>query len=124
MTERIKFDEQALNKVEEDYSRLEVPESTRQTINYIAQIYAQHIPMREIAIRGFIMITLKEFQIEHKIKAQEIRTLPVDEQNRLNSIIADMIFDKMSKVLYKQEDKVHLREGINEAVKVFKSGNL
>ena len=124
MSAAISLNEQMLNIVELNYSTLDLPVTMEQVINLVAQVYSRYIPMPKNAIRGYLVMGLKDFQSRCEKNINQIRNLPSYEQNEMNSLIADIIYEKMTEALVNNGDQIHLRNSIDESLKVFENGNL
>ncbi|OLS14748.1 MAG: hypothetical protein RBG13Loki_1618 [Promethearchaeota archaeon CR_4] len=115
MTTILEFRKEAVLEVERDFSKLQLPPDTKQGIAGAAQIYAKFLPMSELAIKGFIAMSMRDFQVQEKVDATTLNKLPKEQRERYVKIIERILQDKLEKVLLRPEQRTVLQEAVKKA---------
>ncbi len=104
----IEFDTNLLNEISIDYERVQLPPELRTMIEGVAKIYSENINMSEIAMRGFILMSIKQFQIEQKITFEEWSKLAATDMDTFLSLdreIRTLLFDKIGNCIRNRNDE-------------------
>ncbi len=104
----IEFETNLLNEISIDYERVHLPPELRAMIEGVAKIYSENINMSEIAMRGFILMSIKQFQIEQEITFEEWSKLAATDMDTFLSLdreIRTLLFDKIGKCIRNRNDE-------------------
>ena len=115
MTSILEFRKESISQAEKDFSKLQLTPELKQAVAGSAQIYAQFIPMSQLAIKGFIAMTMRDFQVQEKLDTATIYKFPKEKRERYVQIMENMLQDKLEKVLRNPDQKMALREAIKKA---------
>lgn len=112
------WNESALKKAEEDYSRIEPSLEVRENIVFYAQMMAKHIPLSTIVLQGLINFAMKDWQLEYKKSFAEEARGPnaLVAANQMNEFLNKRII-----ALLRSKDQAPLVENaLKETIETFK----
>jgi hypothetical protein len=116
MTSQLEFKKEAVSKAEQDYTKLQLTPEAKKIIAGAAQVYAKFLPISELALKGFIAMALRDFQVQEKVDAATIPQLPKEKRDRYNQMIAKILLAKLEKVLVRPGQKALLKEGFEKSL--------
>jgi len=70
--------------------------------------------MSELAIKGFIAMTMRDFQVQEKVDAMTINQFPKEKREIYMKMMSKILQDKLEKVLLRPEQKPALQEAIRK----------
>ena len=115
MVQSIKFNESAIQQAEKDYSKLTLTPEIKRDVEAFAIIFGRYIPMSELALRGFIHLALRDFQMQTHVDIRQVFAMTPSERDKYTEIVENLIYEKMSKVLQREDQKQQLRLAVREA---------
>ncbi len=115
MVEQIEFKTEAVLEVERDFSKLQLIPVAKQVVAASAQLYAKFLPISELAMKGFIAMAMRDFQIQEKVDASILNQFPKEKMLEYMQKMEDILRGKLEKVLLRPEQKPKLREAIQKA---------
>ncbi len=115
MVNQIEFKKDAVMKAEQDFSKLQLPPENRKNVTSFAQLYTQFLPISELAMKGFISMAMRDFQVQEKMDIMKIYQLPRETQDKWIQKMTAILQDKLEKVLLHPEQKAALRDAIKNA---------
>ncbi len=105
--------------MEKDYSRANLHEDQRALLEPVGKLFTQHLPMSELAIRGFMGRAVGRWQEDHHRTLSEIHTAPTAEKHKvLDEIMNGYLVDIMTKIVVKPEQVPLLKEAISKVCKI------
>ena len=116
MTE-LKFDQIKVDKVEKDFSKVKLTPQQREHLNESAKIYANYIPISERAIKGFILFSMADYQVENKVDLSSFYDMKNEEKQKVIIGISDILRLRLNKILLDPKQEPLLTTAINEAIK-------
>jgi len=111
----LEFRKEAISQAEKDFSKLQLTPEQKQVIAGAAQLYAQFIPMSQLAIKGFIAMTMRDFQVQEKLDTATINQFPREKREMYMKKMSKILQDKLEKVLFRPEQKSALQEAVKKA---------
>jgi hypothetical protein len=69
-------------KAEQDFSKLQLPPENRKNVTSFAQLYTRFLPISELAMKGFISMAMRDFQVQEKMDIMKIYQLPRETQDK------------------------------------------
>jgi hypothetical protein len=115
MASTLEFRQEAVSQAEKDFSKLHLSPEQKQGIAGFAQLYAKFLPMSELAIKGFIAMTMRDFQVQEKIDAAAIQQFPREKREMYVKKMSKILQEKLEKVLRHPEQKIALQEAVRKA---------
>ncbi len=120
MANDIRFKEKDVEELEEKFTKIEIDKSTRNLINQSAKFLIRFIPISEMAMKGNIWRTIKQWQIDNKKIIGDITALPLDEQNEITKDLFARGKELMKRMLVNpEEQKELLDKAYDEAYKFY-----
>jgi len=123
MTQSLKFNEEEVSKVENDYRKLTLDKNQREAIDKIARLMKHFLNLKLNAIKGSMWLTIKQWQEKNKKNLSTIRLLTreaqVDALIELISLGKKRIKKMMVCPEEQNEDLDAAFQGVVEAVKIF-----
>jgi hypothetical protein len=104
----IEYETKILDEISIDYGRVELPTDLRVMIEGVAKIYSDNVNMSELAMRGFILMSIKQFQMEQEITFEEWSKLPATDMDtflRLDKEIRTILFTKIGNCIKNRNDE-------------------
>ncbi|OLS12217.1 MAG: hypothetical protein RBG13Loki_4159, partial [Promethearchaeota archaeon CR_4] len=105
----------AIQQAEKDYSKLTLTPEIKRDVEAFAIIFGRYIPMSELALRGFIHLALRDFQMQTHVDIRQFASLAPSEREKFTEFFENLIYEKISKVLQREDQKQQLRAAVREA---------
>ena len=120
MTVKPEFVIRELEKAAKDYERLNLEPMQREKVVQLASLCVRYLPIKEIAMRGFISRALREWQVENKTDFKDTLGWSKNQQINLTKEVMDIMKRTMVKSLVKPEQEPALDAAINAAFNFLK----
>ncbi len=114
----IKFDQKEIKKVEKDYSNVQTTSEQQQWIEQTAGIYVKYITISEMAMKGFILHSMRKYQVDHKFDLREYLSLSKAEKEKINKEMIELIRGRLNMVLI-DKNQVPLLQKASDDVLAF-----
>ena len=121
LTPEVDIKEKEINIVEKDFKKITLSPIQKGMIDQAAQLYEKYLPIPLRAIRGFISLAIRDYQVQNKIDLASYLEWSPEEQVKIAWGIANSFKERLCKILVdkKQEpllDKV-IKEAVNQSFK-------
>ncbi|MHA1203313.1 MAG: hypothetical protein ACTSQ4_12450 [Candidatus Heimdallarchaeaceae archaeon] len=77
--QNLKFDQSEIEKVERDFSKLQLHPVQRGMVDSMAQIMMAFLPISNMAIRGFTWKVMQNWQTRNQRTMEDLHTMTMDE---------------------------------------------
>ena len=113
------FQEKALQDAEKKYKKVELDAQKRQTINGVAEIISKYVNIKELALRGFVLFSVKDTQQELQLELKNMANMAPQDKKRFIQTVFKKIEQKLEKIMIssKDADKAKLHKALAEALK-------
>ena len=113
------FVSSTLKEAEIDLNKIQITPYQRQMVVDIAKVIHEFIPISELALRGFVLRSVKEFQLKYKITPKEIADRSPLERKEAMKIGFSILEEQLARVLRNQSDRSILKEAMNKAFEYY-----
>ncbi len=103
----------------ENYARLHITADQRQFINDIAVLLVKVVPIKEMAMRGFIIRAGKKWQMKNRKKVSESVNWGKKEKAQFGIELMDAVFQELTRMLVEQEDELELEMALVQAIEIY-----
>ncbi len=114
MTGIIEFRKEALLEAERDFSKLQLSPESKKVIAGSAQLWAKFLPIGELAMKGFIAMAMRDFQVREKIDAGTINEFPKEKREHYIKMMMNILQEKLERVLLRAEQKPALQAAVKK----------
>ena len=104
---------------EEDFQRLHFPPKQRLFIDDLAKLLIAFLPMKEMAMRGFIIRAVKIWQIKNRKKVSECANWGRKEMLNFGMELMSGIFTELTRTLVQPEQEQELELVLAEAIEMY-----
>jgi hypothetical protein len=113
---KLSFNQNIIEEVEKDFQQMVLPQAQRTMVAQAAQVYTKYLPISELAMKGFISLSIKVYQIKNKVDMEKyLEFTPIDQRKALDGI-ANILKTNLSRLLRKPKQQPILDKAIKEAV--------
>ena len=122
----IQFKEEALLDVETKFNNVKVDFQKRQIINGVAEIISKYVSVKELVLRGVVLLSAKATQQELQLELKNMDSMaPLDKKIFIQTVFKK-IEQKLEKMMVssKDADKTKLHAALEEAYKFRMSQNI
>ena len=115
------FNQQLLQKEEEDFRKLTLAPEQRQIVEALGKVLIQFIEIPLMPTLGFIWRAIKAWQMKYKRSVSELSTS--DTEDRVNSVyeMTQTLKVFLKKVVRSEEDSVKVDDAVNKMFNFYKS---
>ena len=117
---RLEFKQKDVDEAIQEYNQLQMDPVQKQILIETADILAESVGMNTIAMRGFVWMTVRDWQTIHKKPFSEIRNLPPEERLTQVLELAKLVTKRLSKSLKNVEDQFALTDALTVAIENYK----
>ena len=113
------FQEKALQDAETNYKKVELDDQKRQVVNNVAKIISKYLNINELALRGFVLFSVKETQQEFHLELKNMANMTPIERKRFIQTVFKKIGQKLEKIFLPSSDADYakLHEALEKALK-------
>ena len=113
------FHQKDVEAAEKIYLQVKLDPVPRNIVTSFGKFIHEFIPMNELAIRGFALMAIKKWQIEHKQEVSEIMTMSVE--SRIVNVREMIVFleEKLSKTLINQAHAPKVQDALQKFIKSY-----
>ena len=123
MTQTLKFKEEEISKVENDYRKLTLDKFQRDAIDKIARLMKHFLNLKLNAIKGSMWLTIKQWQEINQKNLSTISSLPRAAQEEALIELITLGKKRIKKMMINPEEQGEALDtafqGVVEAVKIF-----
>ena len=123
MTQTLKFKEDEISKVENDYRKLTLDKFQREAIEKIARLMKHFLNLKLEAIKGSMWLTIKQWQEINQKNLSTISSLPKAAQEEVLIELITLGKKRIKKMMVNPEEQGEALDtafqGVVEAVKIF-----
>ncbi len=113
---KLSFNQNIIEEVEKDFQQMVLPAAQRTMVAQAAQVYTKYLPISELAMKGFISLSIKVYQIKNQVDMEKyLEFTPIDQRKAIDGI-AIILKTNLSRLLRKPKQQPILDKAINEAV--------
>lgn len=118
--EEFKFDLKAIEAAEEEYHSVQPEPLQKKIIKELSEIVSKYILISKFAIRGFIILSIRKWQMEEKKLVADI--MSIDPEERIIEVvkIINNCRGFLLKAMIKREQQTELDESINQVIAFYK----
>ena len=122
----IQFKEEALLDVETKFNNVKVDFQKRQIINGVAEIISKYVSVKELVLRGVVLLSAKATQQELRLELKNMDSMAPLDKKRFIQTVFKKIEQKLEKMMVssKVADKTKLHTALEEAYKFRMSQNI
>ncbi|MFX1274842.1 MAG: hypothetical protein ACFFBP_14660 [Promethearchaeota archaeon] len=115
------FNKKIIKEAENDFKKINLTKIARENLDQTAQIFAQYLPISEMALKGFILYCMQEYQVKNKIDLSSFYDSTPEEKKKIIGSMAELLQARLTKLLIKPEQKPILDNAFNEVIKFLKT---
>ena len=119
-TEEFSFDLKAIEAAEEEYQNVQPEPLQKKIIEELSEIISKYILISELAIRGFIILAIRKWQMEEKKLVADIMSLNPEERIIEVVKIIRNCRGFLLNAMIKREQQKELDESINQVIEFYK----
>ena len=97
--EALQFSKAGLEEIESEFKNVEIIPEVREVLNGVAEILAKCVPISELALRGFILFSLKGAQQDLKVKVKDMKTMEPKIKRAFIKTVFGNIENRLAKIL-------------------------
>jgi uncharacterized protein YlaN (UPF0358 family) len=105
----LKFSREEIEKTEKDFSELKIDKNLNMALDQMAEIYLKSIDISKGAMKGYLLLSMRDAQEELKLTTVDVQKLSPPEQKK--------VFDTSFQFLHRRL-KFALRSQDNEQLKI------
>ncbi|MHA1673390.1 MAG: hypothetical protein ACTSYI_07160 [Promethearchaeota archaeon] len=113
------FKTEKLDQVRDSLSRVKLIKEQSKIIDDILEIALRYINMDDLALRGFIMLAIQEWQKKRMIKIGELRTMVPVARMKMVSEIFKEAENLLMGVLKNEQDRDLIKQASSESYQVY-----
>ena len=113
----LKFNQTKINKMEKDYSNLEVSKELRKLNEAAGDLLGRYFPISPMALRGFINFSVRDAQVSTKMTLLEAASKGRIYLDKFNYEVLEALKEKLHNILEFQAP-----EQISKLDQIFRSG--
>ncbi|MHA2252486.1 MAG: hypothetical protein ACXAD7_19125 [Candidatus Kariarchaeaceae archaeon] len=110
----LNFDQKAVQQAEEDFKKIDLEPRQRETINAIAKMYKEVIGMSEMAMKGFISFAIRDWQVEAKLKIEDLDHMSNEEKFSHHKRLGEHFYGRLAKIVPENQHPI-LQKVFHEA---------
>ena len=120
------FQIKPLQNAEENFKQVKLDPQKRQIIGGVAKIISKYININELALRGFVLLSVKDTQQELKLELKNLDLMAPMEKKQFIGTVFRIIGQKLASILRNptQEDLDRLTKALAEALEFRMSQNI
>ena len=120
------FQEKALQDAEKNYKKVELDAQKRQIVNNVAKIISKYLDINELALRGFVLFSVKETQQDFHLELKNMASMTPIERKRFIQTVFKKIGQKLEKIFLPSSDADYtkLHEALEKALEYRMSQNV
>jgi len=104
---------------EENYKRLHITPEQRQYIDDLATLLVEIVPMKEMAMRGFIIRAAKNWQMKNRKAVSESVNWGKKEKLNFGIELMSAVFTELTRTLVKPEEEYELEMALAQAIEMY-----
>ncbi len=121
MSNILKFKEEDVQKGEDYFKSIHIEPEQRQIVTAIAELLSKFTGLRVIALKGFILMVFRQWQIDNNKEIRVIATAAPSERIAMVTDLFNRLDKKLSRILKSDGDKEKLTNAINSGLDFYKS---
>ena len=117
----LKFDNEKVKKLEEDYSKIQVSPSQRAMVDQISRLLEPFLPLSLMAIKGNAWFSIKQWQEENKCSLEDIEKMPPQDRGKAAMDLFNLGKERVVRLLVHpdEEQKRLIDEAYAKGIKVY-----
>ena len=108
-----------LFSTEENYKRLHITPEQRQFIGDLAKLLISFLPMKEMAMRGFIIRAATNWQMKNRKQVSESANWGKEQKLNFGIDLMSEIFTELTRTLVQPEKEYELQMVLAEAIEMY-----
>ncbi len=116
----IKFNSQSIKEAEDYYKTLHMETDQRQIIESMAGLVADHLPVPERAIKGFMWRAIKNWQVDKKRGLDEIKKSTSSEKVDIAVNLFEYFETEIKRIMIDKSQESLLSSAIQEGLNLYK----
>ncbi|MBD3194815.1 MAG: hypothetical protein GF317_07160 [Candidatus Lokiarchaeota archaeon] len=116
----LKFNKEEINKIETDYNNIEVDKNLNNALDQMAEIYNQSIDLSKLAMKGFLLFSMKDAQKELQLTTLDVKNLSPHDQQKVFALSFEHLHKRLKFALKNQsDDQIELLNNAMKEAKTF-----
>ena len=104
---------------EENYKRLHITPEQRQFIDDLATLLIEVVPMKEMAMRGFIIRAAKNWQMKNRKQVSESVNWGKEKKLEFGVDLMSAVFTELTRMLVKPEREYEVEMALAQAIEMY-----
>ena len=104
---------------EENYKRLHITPEQRQFIDDLATLLIEVVPMKEMAMRGFIIRAAKNWQMKNRKQVSESVNWGNEKKLEFGVDLMSAVFTELTRMLVKPEREYEVEMALAKAIEMY-----
>lgn len=111
------FDQDIVKEVETKYANIDITPFQKKTVDMIASVHSKFLGLTELAVKGFISFTIREWQKEAKMKMEDLYKLNIQIQKDASKRMSTIFYEKLTKIVPDHQHQ-KLQESVNKGYEI------
>jgi hypothetical protein len=120
MTSTFSFQPDKIKQSEQDFSKLKLAPDQIQIVEGVAKLLCRYIDMSELAMKGFISLMIKEWQVESRMSIAELSAAEPEIRLKNMHRMFMLLAEKLKSTLSKKNEEISIGNEIKKAWEYYK----
>ncbi|MCY3411996.1 MAG: hypothetical protein INQ03_10235 [Candidatus Heimdallarchaeota archaeon] len=116
----ISFKQNELDKGSAYFKKVHSLPHQKKLITDVAQVISKFAGIELIAMKGFLLMTIKEWQVANNLEFSEMAYMEEEPRIEAEVDLMKRLFDRLSRILRDQNDQQKLKDAIERSYEFYK----
>ncbi len=115
----LNFEKNEVQKAERYFGSIHINNEQKGFIESYSKFFSQHIPLNERAIKGFLLLSVRDMQQKHSIDLLDIAKFPPEKRAKAGLEFAEIFKNKLTRILIDKSQEPLLNDAMKQALSMY-----